>query len=79
MVGVSVGARCLVTQHILIACGTSYQNRGYEISIPLDCFVINEYFLSNCDNRIAIALVGQGPSILYHGCNCQFHLNLEIL
>ena len=46
---------------ILIACGISYQNRGHETYIPLDCFVDKDYFLSNCDDRIAIALVGRGP------------------
>ena len=46
---------------IQIACVTSDQNREHDIFIPLDCFVVNDYFLSNCDDRIKVALVGQGP------------------
>ena len=42
---------------IMTACGTSYQNRGHDIHIPLDCFVVKDYFLSNCDDRTSIALV----------------------
>ena len=45
----------------LTVCGTSYQNCSHEISIPLDCFVVKDYFLSNCDDRTAMALVGRGP------------------
>ena len=47
---------------ILIACGTSYQNCGREIYIPLDCFVVKEYFLGNCDDRTSLALVGRGQN-----------------
>ena len=28
------------------------QNCSREISIPLDCFAVKDYFLSNCDNRV---------------------------
>ena len=45
-----------LTPAILIACATSYQNCSCEISIPLDCFVVNDYFLSDCDDHTAIAL-----------------------
>ena len=51
---------------ILIACGTSYQIRGSGISVPLDCFVVKDYFLSDCDDRTAIALVGWGPPQIYY-------------
>ena len=44
-------------------CATRYQNREHGIYIPLDCFVVNGYFLSICDDRIAIALVGPGLCI----------------
>jgi len=44
---------------ILIACATSYQNWSREMSIPLDCFVVEEYFLINCDNLTTIAIVGR--------------------
>ena len=48
---------------IMIACVTSYQNREHEISIPLDFFVVKDYFLSNCEDRTAVALVRQGPAV----------------
>ena len=48
---------------ILIACGTSYQNCSRNISIPLDCFVVKDNFLSNSDDRTAIALVGLAPAL----------------
>ena len=44
----------------LIACDTSYQNREHEISIQLDCFVVKDYFDSNCEDRPAITLVVWG-------------------
>ena len=58
-----------IVSTILIACDTSYKNCGHEISIPLD-FVVKDYFLSNCDNHIAIPLVGRAskfPNVLYGG------------
>ena len=47
---------------ILIACATSYQNRESEIYIPLDCFIVMDYFLSNGDDRTAIAILGWGQA-----------------
>ena len=35
------------TATVYTACGRSYQNFSHVISILLDCFVINDYFLSN--------------------------------
>jgi len=46
---------------ILIACGTSYQNCSRDISISLDCFVVTDFFLSNGNDRTAIALVAWRP------------------
>ena len=45
----------------MIACATSYQKCSREISIPLNWFVFSDYFLSNCDDRTAIAFLGRGP------------------
>ena len=44
---------------IMIVCYTSFQYSGHVIYIPLKCFVVQEYLLSNCDYRIAIALGGR--------------------
>ena len=35
-----------------------------DISIPLDCFVVKDDSLSNCDDRTAIISVGWGPDLL---------------
>ena len=47
---------------IMIACATSYYNCSCDISIPLDCYVVKECFISNCDDRTATVLVGRGPA-----------------
>ena len=46
---------------LVIACDTSYQKRGHAISIPLDCLVVEDDFLTSCDHLIAIASVAQAP------------------
>ena len=55
---------------ILIASGTG------DIVIPLDFFVVMDYFISNGDGRASIALSGMGP---FHAkvIGFEFSLNLQ--
>ena len=44
-----------------VMSSTGYRKCSREIYIPLYCFVVKYYFLSNCDVRTAITLVGRSP------------------
>ena len=49
----------------MIAYGARYENCSRDISISLVCCVVNDNFLSNCDNHTTIALVGRDPELLH--------------
>jgi len=57
----------------------SYQNCSCEISIPLDCFVVKDYLLSNCSDRTAMALVGQGPGPWWTICAQGFSVQASVV
>ena len=62
-----------------MACITSYQNCGHDISIPLDGFLANAYFLTDCDYHAATALVGRAPGLCYCkpvGCRVSESMNV---
>jgi len=42
---------------IMVACATSYQNRGHGTSIPLDRLVAKNDSPSSCVDRPVVALV----------------------
>ena len=64
----------------MIACATSYQKCGLEISISFDCSVVKTKFFSNYDNSVVISFNSKtGPALTCGLCCASSYHNTNSL